>query len=118
MATEQQEWETIHALRGLDLCHNKCGDIVCTNICLNYSGRNYRDLIMTGIKIYRDNQIGDKYPIKMPSAVNAMVECKGGHLCKDPVCALSECMRQPSWKFRELIKLALADNLMRALAGE
>jgi len=130
--SETEEWQLMHVLKGhVKSCHcaGRCGDPVCQAGCLQQSAKVFRGDIMHGIQISRDN--GEStYPISAAS-MSGSLECTGQcakdnviashrtpaqtHICADAVCHISGCMDVPAWKFRDLIQMAVREELMKAL---
>lgn len=107
----------MHILRGNHrkpgLCIVKCKDPICDYGCLRQLAKlAFRADIMHGVEIARNN--GDpRFPFIVPA--NSIEHCIDGYLCKDSTCQVVGCMSKPGYIFRNLIKMAHNNKIIKAL---
>ncbi len=116
---EIEQWQLMHALRGDHTkpghCELKCGDPTCNTGCLRQEAAMlFRSDIMHGVEIARKNG-SPLYPLTVPAA--SKKDCLRRPLshCHDPVCQIVGCMERSAYNFRDLIKMAQENKLIKAL---
>lgn len=127
MSKEDKQWEIMHVLRDGNTgkcCSEKCGDPICDYGCLNLPAQNnFRAHIMHAIQSERDNG-SNRFPLNVGAYLDPNQVCPGGtmgqigsnkKICRDPVCRVTGCLYKPAWHYRELIKLDIDYQLIKAL---
>lgn len=119
--TEQEgdHWQIMHVLRGNHLkpglCSAPCEDPICQYGCLRQSAKtNFRAAIMHGVEVLR-KQSDPRFPLMIPDTNIKREDCRGFITCRDPVCQVVGCMDIPAYNFRELIKIANDNKIIKAL---
>ena len=118
--TEQEEveqWRVMHILRGHvkpEHCRNQCTDDLCLRGCLNQRAALFRPEIMHGVEILRKRH-DTRFPVMVPKIRMRGEDSCNGLACYDTVCQVVGCMNAPAYNFRELIKVAREEELLRAL---
>jgi len=116
---ETEQWRLMHVLSGdhrkPGLCSKQCGDPMCEIGCLRQGASEYfRAAIMHGVETLRLN--GDsRFPLIVPTTQLSAKNCQNNTPCHDPVCQVVGCMSVPGYNFRELIKIAQQEKLIKVL---
>ncbi len=114
---ELEQWRLIHILHGSakpEHCWHRCHDDLCIRGCLNQKASFFRPEIMHGVEILR-KQSDPRFPVMVPKIRMSGEDSCITSYCHDPVCQVVGCMEAPAYNFRELIKVAREEELLRVL---